>query len=29
VHVKNVRKKLPKVYAKRIQTVWGKGYRLV
>ncbi|TSC84341.1 MAG: two-component system, OmpR family, copper resistance phosphate regulon response regulator CusR [Parcubacteria group bacterium Gr01-1014_13] len=29
VHVKNLRKKLPKVYAKRIQTVWGKGYRLV
>ncbi len=28
VHVKNVRKKLPKVYAKRIQTIWGKGYRL-
>jgi DNA-binding response OmpR family regulator len=29
VHLKNLRKKLPKVYAKRIQTVWGKGYRLV
>ena len=29
VHLKNVRKKLPKEYAKRIQTVWGKGYRLV
>jgi two-component system, OmpR family, copper resistance phosphate regulon response regulator CusR len=28
VHVKNVRKKLPKFYAKRIETVWGKGYRL-
>ena len=29
VHLKNLRKKLPKVYAKRIQTVWGKGYRLI
>lgn len=29
VHVKNLRKKLPKAYAKRLQTVWGKGYRLV
>jgi len=29
VHLKNLRKKLPKNYAKRIQTVWGKGYRLV
>lgn len=29
VHLKNLRKKLPKEYAKRIQTVWGKGYRLV
>lgn len=28
VHVKNLRKKLPNQYAKRIQTVWGKGYRL-
>ncbi len=28
VHLKNLRKKLPKEYAKRIQTVWGKGYRL-
>lgn len=28
VHVKNLRKKLPSFYAKRIQTVWGKGYRL-
>lgn len=28
VHIKNLRKKLPKKYAKRIQTVWGKGYRL-
>ena len=28
VHMKNLRKKLPKAYAKRIQTVWGKGYRL-
>ncbi len=29
VHLKNLRKKLPKEYAKRIQTVWGKGYRLI
>ncbi len=29
VHLKNLRKKLPKEYARRIQTVWGKGYRLV
>jgi DNA-binding response OmpR family regulator len=29
VHLKNLRKKLPKTYAKRIETVWGKGYRLV
>lgn len=29
VHVKNLRKKLPAPYAKRIKTVWGKGYRLV
>lgn len=29
VHLKNLRKKLPKSYAKRIQTIWGKGYRLV
>lgn len=29
VHLKNLRKKLPQVYAKRIQTVWGKGYKLV
>ena len=29
VHLKNLRKKLPKDYAKRIETVWGKGYRLV
>lgn len=28
VHIKNLRKKLPKPYAKRIETVWGKGYRL-
>ncbi len=28
VHVKNLRKKLPSQYAKRIKTVWGKGYRL-
>ena len=27
VHLKNLRKKLPEAYAKRIQTVWGKGYR--
>ncbi len=29
VHLKNLRKKLPKNYAKRIETIWGKGYRLV
>ncbi len=29
VHIKNLRKKLPKPYAKRLQTVWGKGYKLV
>lgn len=29
VHVKNLRKKLPKEYAERIETVWGKGYRLI
>lgn len=29
VHVKNLRKKLPNTYARRLQTVWGKGYRLV
>jgi DNA-binding response OmpR family regulator len=29
VHLKNLRKKLPKEYAKRIQTVWGKGYRII
>lgn len=29
VHVKNLRKKLPSHYAKRIKTVWGKGYRLI
>ncbi|MBI2551088.1 response regulator transcription factor [Candidatus Uhrbacteria bacterium] len=28
VHLKNLRKKLPKSYARRIKTVWGKGYRL-
>lgn len=28
VHVKNLRKKLPSHYAKRIKTIWGKGYRL-
>ncbi len=28
VHVKNLRKKLPPAYAKRIQTIWGKGYRI-
>lgn len=28
VHLKNLRKKLPKAYAKRIETVWGKGYRV-
>lgn len=29
VHLKNLRKKLPKTYAKRIKTIWGKGYKLV
>ena len=28
VHLKNLRKKLPALYAKRIKTIWGKGYRL-
>jgi DNA-binding response OmpR family regulator len=28
VHLKNLRKKLPEKYAKRIKTVWGKGYRI-
>jgi DNA-binding response OmpR family regulator len=28
VHLKNLRKKLPEQYAKRIETIWGKGYRL-
>lgn len=28
VHLKNLRKKLPKQYARRIKTIWGKGYRL-
>lgn len=28
VHIKNLRKKLPSVYAKRLKTIWGKGYRL-
>lgn len=28
VHLKNLRKKLPSTYAKRIKTVWGKGYRI-
>jgi len=28
VHLKNLRKKLPKEYVKRIKTIWGKGYRL-
>lgn len=28
VHLKNLRKKLPKEYAKRLKTIWGKGYRL-
>lgn len=28
VHLKNLRKKLPKNYARRIKTIWGKGYRL-
>lgn len=29
VHVKNLRKKLPPQYGKRLRTVWGKGYQLV
>lgn len=29
VHLKNLRKKLPTPYAKRIKTIWGKGYKLV
>lgn len=29
VHIKNLRKKLPSNYAKRIKTVWGKGYRII
>lgn len=29
VHLKNLRKKLPKIYAKRIKTIWGKGYKLI
>jgi len=29
VHLKNLRKKLPEEYAKRIKTVWGKGYRII
>jgi two-component system, OmpR family, copper resistance phosphate regulon response regulator CusR len=29
VHLKNLRKKLPKKYATRIKTVWGKGYQLI
>lgn len=28
VHIKNLRKKLPSTYAKRLKTIWGKGYRL-
>lgn len=28
VHLKNLRKKLPERYAKRIKTIWGKGYRI-
>ena len=28
VHLKNLRKKLPEDYAKRIKTIWGKGYQL-
>lgn len=28
VHIKNLRKKLPGAYAKRLTTIWGKGYRL-
>jgi DNA-binding response OmpR family regulator len=29
VHLKNLRKKLPEKYGKRIETVWGKGYRIL
>ncbi len=29
VHLKNLRKKLPYKYARRIKTIWGKGYKLV
>lgn len=29
VHVKNLRKKLPPIYEKRLRTVWGKGYQLI
>lgn len=29
VHVKNLRKKLPPAYEKRLRTVWGKGYQLI
>lgn len=28
VHLKNLRKKLPQAYAKRIETIRGKGYRI-
>ncbi len=28
VHLKNLRKKLPPSYARRLKTIWGKGYRL-
>lgn len=28
VHLKNIRKKLPKKYAERIETIRGKGYRV-
>jgi len=28
VHIKNIRKKLPSSYAKRIETIRGKGYRI-
>lgn len=29
VHVKNLRKKLPPAYGKRLRTIWGKGYQLI
>ncbi len=29
VHVKNLRKKLPKEYEKHLRTVWGKDYQLI